>query len=620
MSPIESISSVEKEEEEQAMRVEVPPPPPPMQAPPPPPPEPPPARIETDRAAAAAIESTPVESESERLSEYLHVERIAEDEEHERIRQESIKDQESRNERRYDRIEEERDRVDRLQKLWDAQDEEQAYDDKIDRERDQARMDQNERVAEAARQQAEADQLAIENRAQQPEPQAEAPATDSTTRNLESIWDDGIEEEQETEPVAKAELPETPRAESVPDSPVEKAEKAGPPETPRAEAVPDSRAEKTEKAEPPETPRAEAVPDSPVEKAEKTEEKKPLEKAEPPKTPRAEAVPDSRAEKAEKAESPKTLRAESVPDSRAEKAEKAEPPTTPRAEAVPDSRPEKAEKAERRPKAEEKVLKDLYGAKAGTPEHGDLEKQYNEMRRARLKQSPEQYVYQRDVRHEFAFEEKHDAEGRRTSVIARNAVDPNRADGGRYPLRDPATVINWRTTEVGEKADRKVRGMSKGTGYDAGHLVGLEFGADPNERRNVSNQNAMQNEGLGTYYDFEKRAASNARGGHKVGLEIEAKFTPEGQEKGRKVTTFERDDSGHAKPHTVASTDFLNTPSELTRKVEEGKAEKGDSQKLRGQEWEDARRRREAQEQYAHLSPEERRELMEKWNRLDKDR
>ncbi|HEY6350962.1 MAG TPA: DUF4573 domain-containing protein, partial [Candidatus Angelobacter sp.] len=431
-----------------------------------------------------------------------------------------------------------------------------------------------------------------------------------------------VAEEKSAEKVKAADEVEPAKPEEEPEpvteeKPVEKVaaadevEPAKPEEEPEpvAEAKPVDKvaaADEVEPAKPVEETES-VTEEKPVEKvaaADEVEPAKPVEKTEPV----AETKPIEKVEAADEVE-PAKPEEKTEPVAEEKSAEKVKA-----ADEVEQPKPPERSKRRRRSKLEikeENILDNLYRATPGTEKHQELEQSYNEMRRLRLKQSPENYVYLRDVRHEFEFEEKFDGGGRRIGLAARNAIDPARPDEGRYPLRNPETVINWRNTRIGEKLDRNLRTkISSGTGYDAGHLVALEFGSDPNERRNISNQNAMQNEGLGTYRDFERRARAIAAKGYKVGVDIETTFTPEGDEKGRKVTTFERDDAGQAKSDTELTTHFLNTSSPLTRRIEEGAYEKGDSQKLRAEAWEDARKQIKEQEEYAGLSIEERRALI----------
>jgi DNA/RNA non-specific endonuclease len=226
----------------------------------------------------------------------------------------------------------------------------------------------------------------------------------------------------------------------------------------------------------------------------------------------------------------------------------------------------------------------LYDAQPGTEAHAGLEAEYNELRRQRLKQSPEEYVYKHDVRHEFEFLKVPDEQGRIIGTIARNAkLNPADVhDDRRYSLRNPEEVINWRNTEVGEELDQKARSISKKTGDDAGHHIALQFGTEPAEPDNISNQNWIQNQSIGTYFDFESRAADYARRGYRVGLEVETCVAPDSVRPiGRIVTTFERDAEGRPVPDTDRSIIFLNTTTQEVRLHQEGSYEKGDAKASR---------------------------------------
>src|SRR5262249_3312512 len=83
------------------------------------------------------------------------------------------------------------------------------------------------------------------------------------------------------------------------------------------------------------------------------------------------------------------------------------------------------------------------------------------------------------------------------------------------PLNDPDGVINWRNTEVGRAEENRLKNTLKRGGKleadDVGHLIALSHGADPAQRENVGWQNFQQNQGGGTYHDFENRYRQLAR-------------------------------------------------------------------------------------------------------------
>ena len=61
--------------------------------------------------------------------------------------------------------------------------------------------------------------------------------------------------------------------------------------------------------------------------------------------------------------------------------------------------------------------------------------------------------------------------------------------------------------------------MSRGTGDDAGHLIGHQFGG-PETPANLSLQHHAQNQGGGTYYNLEQRWADKVLSGTDVEVEI----------------------------------------------------------------------------------------------------
>ncbi len=63
------------------------------------------------------------------------------------------------------------------------------------------------------------------------------------------------------------------------------------------------------------------------------------------------------------------------------------------------------------------------------------------------------------------------------------------------------------------------KGVSTGSGDDAGHLIGNQFGA-PGDSRNLSLQNWIMNRGQGTWFDLEKQWADLIQKGHKVRVKV----------------------------------------------------------------------------------------------------
>lgn len=63
------------------------------------------------------------------------------------------------------------------------------------------------------------------------------------------------------------------------------------------------------------------------------------------------------------------------------------------------------------------------------------------------------------------------------------------------------------------------RGVSKGTGDDAGHFIGNQFGA-PGGAENLSLQNWVMNRGSGTWHDLETQWAEKLKQGYKVRVKV----------------------------------------------------------------------------------------------------
>jgi hypothetical protein len=231
---------------------------------------------------------------------------------------------------------------------------------------------------------------------------------------------------------------------------------------------------------------------------------------------------------------------------------------------------------EKRSREEEEALTRLYGAKHGDPDHAQLEKQYNDAHKERFVReggNPDQYNYQRDVRHEFKFTESRDANNRLTETRARSAVDPNYDDGRRYSLRSPDEVINWRNTEAGAKADSNARQkVSSGTGDDAGHLISPKFGADPGCRRNISRQNFVANQSGGTFHQWENDVKADA-GKRPQELDVKVRYRddPKGErEFTRSMTVHDQDENGKPIAESERRLDFANTKTGSVRDREQG--------------------------------------------------
>lgn len=99
------------------------------------------------------------------------------------------------------------------------------------------------------------------------------------------------------------------------------------------------------------------------------------------------------------------------------------------------------------------------------------------------------------------------------------------------------------------------KGVSTGSGDDAGHLIGNQFGA-PGDARNLSLQNWIMNRGAGTWHDLEKQWAELLRKGHKVRVKITDVAEPGKRPYHRKAewTVIQPD----GRTTTLHSLDFMN--------------------------------------------------------------
>lgn len=101
------------------------------------------------------------------------------------------------------------------------------------------------------------------------------------------------------------------------------------------------------------------------------------------------------------------------------------------------------------------------------------------------------------------------------------------------------------------------KAVSAGSGDDAGHLIGKQFGA-PGDARNLSRQNWRQNESGGTWHDLEKSWANKLKSG--TGVKVKVKeFTPEGADRPlwREIEWEEISPNGMVTKYT--SPKYLNT-------------------------------------------------------------
>jgi hypothetical protein len=150
----------------------------------------------------------------------------------------------------------------------------------------------------------------------------------------------------------------------------------------------------------------------------------------------------------------------------------------------------------------------LFNTKFGDPNHSVEEAVFNSIEkelfiRANGQEEAGSYPYKHDVRHYFAFREIRDE--RDHSKIKQIASMAKRPDGLLYTMLPPSQVINWRDTGVGVRADRKARrACHRDELDDAGHLIGLQFGADPSTAENLADQNFIQNQAGGTWQRQER--------------------------------------------------------------------------------------------------------------------
>lgn len=108
---------------------------------------------------------------------------------------------------------------------------------------------------------------------------------------------------------------------------------------------------------------------------------------------------------------------------------------------------------------------------ASEQERKTLERRWNDVRAEQAARKGETWTYKQDRRDDFTFEKT-------TRFNERgDRIDTYTARG---EFHDPATTINWRTdTLYGRRENAIRRGISGGTGDDAGHLIKAEYGADP---------------------------------------------------------------------------------------------------------------------------------------------
>ncbi len=106
------------------------------------------------------------------------------------------------------------------------------------------------------------------------------------------------------------------------------------------------------------------------------------------------------------------------------------------------------------------------------------------------------------------------------------------------------------------------KGVSSGSGDDAGHLIGNQFGP-PGDQRNLSLQNWIMNRGAGTWHDLEKQWADLLQKGHKIRVKVTDIAEVGKRPYHRKVEwTVVQPDGRTTTHHTM---DYMNTTSEKSR-------------------------------------------------------
>jgi hypothetical protein len=99
-----------------------------------------------------------------------------------------------------------------------------------------------------------------------------------------------------------------------------------------------------------------------------------------------------------------------------------------------------------------------------------------------------------------------------------------RSGSGRYWVKEARGRLGVPGTVAGVRNNSAQRMVSGGSGDDAGHLIGTQFGA-PGDARNLSRQNWVQNQGGGTFHSLEDAWAGKLRSG--VGVEVRVRdFSP----------------------------------------------------------------------------------------------
>lgn len=190
----------------------------------------------------------------------------------------------------------------------------------------------------------------------------------------------------------------------------------------------------------------------------------------------------------------------------------------------------------------EEVASKLYGSQPLTPLHRQLEEQFNAIGKelfVRDSGQPADYKYKHDMRHCFAFSEVRDVRG-----LLEQTAEMRTLPGGKghYMLRPVGEVINWRNTKIGQARDTALRkSLGKEKLDDAGHLIALDFGPDPAERRNLAAQNCVQNQ-WGTWYQQEVNLRKKLENHSGCGIRVKVKYTAD--EFNRRSYSWHMDASG----------------------------------------------------------------------------
>ncbi len=187
----------------------------------------------------------------------------------------------------------------------------------------------------------------------------------------------------------------------------------------------------------------------------------------------------------------------------------------------------------------EEVAAKLYNARPLTPLHRQLEEQFNAIERQLFAGNAADYKYKYDMRHCFAFSEVRDVRGLLEQTAEMRALPGGK---GHYTLRPVNEVINWRNTKIGQSRDAALRkSLGKEKLDDAGHLIALDFGPDPAERRNLAAQNCVANQ-WGTWYQQEVDLRNKLENHSACRLRVTVKYTAD--EFNRRSYSWHMDASG----------------------------------------------------------------------------